>query len=48
MPVDTMTEMILGFSVIIGVLVVYILMLAARIKRARDKNDRLSENHPES
>jgi hypothetical protein len=43
-----MTEMILGFLVIIGVLVVYILMLAARIKRAEAKNDLISENHPES
>jgi preprotein translocase subunit YajC len=48
MPADTMTEMILGFSVIIGVLVVYFLILTARIKRAQAKNDQISENHPES
>ena len=46
MTADTMTEMILGFLVIIGVLVVYILMLAARIKHAEAKNDLISENHP--
>jgi len=48
MPADTMTEMILGFSVIISVLVVYILLLGARIKRARAKNDLISENHSDS
>ncbi|HEY9121474.1 MAG TPA: hypothetical protein VIM80_00610 [Brevefilum sp.] len=48
MPADTMTEMILGFSVIIGVLMVYILILTARIKRARAKNELISENHPGS
>jgi len=47
MPVDTMTEMILGFSVIIGVLVVYILTLVARVRRAQAKNELISENQPE-
>ncbi|MDY6845702.1 MAG: hypothetical protein SVP52_01030 [Chloroflexota bacterium] len=49
MPADTMTEMILGFSVIIGVLVVYILVLVARVRRAQAKKDVfLSENQPGS
>ncbi|MDF1520659.1 MAG: hypothetical protein RQ728_06790 [Brevefilum sp.] len=48
MPADTITEMVLGFLVIISVLVVYILLLAARIKRARAKNDLISENHLDS
>jgi len=44
MPADTMTEMILGFSVIIGVLVVYILTLVARMRRAQNKDELTSEN----
>ncbi len=35
MPADTMQYMILGFSVIIGVLVMYTLILAGRIHAAK-------------
>jgi hypothetical protein len=45
---DTLTEMILGFAVILGVLGVYILILAVRIRRARVKNARLYEDKTES
>jgi hypothetical protein len=45
---DTLTEMILGFAVILGVLGVYILILAVRIRRARVKNARLSKDKTES
>jgi hypothetical protein len=48
MPADTMTEMILGFSVIMGVLVVYILTLIARTRRAQAKDELTSENQSES
>ena len=43
---DTLTEMILGFSVILGVLGVYILTLAIRILRARRKHNTTRENNP--
>ena len=45
---DTLTEMILGFSVILGVLGVYILTLAIRMRRARTKQDEISKNHTDS
>jgi hypothetical protein len=32
---DTLTEMILGFSVILGVLVLYVITLYLRIRQAR-------------
>jgi len=32
---DTLTEMILGFSVILGVLLVYVLTLFLRLRKAR-------------
>ncbi len=35
MPTDTMTEMILGFAVILAVLLVYFLTLIIRIRRAK-------------
>lgn len=43
MPSDTMNEMILGFAVILGVLLVYTLTLIIRTKKARAKH----ENQPE-
>jgi hypothetical protein len=45
---DTLNEMILGFSVILGVLGVYILTLAARIRRARAKNKSFTEDSTKS
>jgi len=45
---DTLTEMILGFSVILGVLGAYILSLAVRMGRARAKNERITRNNPKS
>ncbi len=45
---DTLTEMILGFSVILGVLGVYILTLAIRMRRARSINKQISKNYPNS
>jgi len=47
MPADTMFEMILGFSVIISVLVVYILTLVVRVRRAQAKDAFISGNQPE-
>ena len=43
MPSDTLNEMILGFSVILGVLLFYTLTLIIRTKKARDQQ----ENKPE-
>ena len=38
MPADTLNAMILGFAVILGVLVVYIITLILRMKRARKRH----------
>ena len=35
MPADTFNDMILGFSVILGVLVLYVLSLFLRFRKAR-------------
>lgn len=35
MPANTMSEMILGFGVILGVLLVYVLSLIIRTRKAR-------------
>jgi hypothetical protein len=35
MPVDTLQEMILGFAVLLGILLVYTLSLTIRIHRAK-------------
>ncbi|MDY6866526.1 MAG: hypothetical protein SVT56_01255 [Chloroflexota bacterium] len=35
MPADTLTDMILGFAVILGVLVLYVLSLIIRIAKAK-------------
>lgn len=42
---DTLSEMILGYTIILGILVVYIFSLAIRFKRARSKNKAFSEDH---
>jgi hypothetical protein len=41
MPADTLTDMILGFAVILGVLVLYVLSLIIRI--AKTKKDKTQE-----
>jgi hypothetical protein len=48
MTADTLNEMILGFSVILGVLVVYILTLIFRWRRAGSEFERISEDQSES
>jgi hypothetical protein len=45
---DTLNEMILGFSVILGILLVYILSLIVRMRRARLGKKNIGENPPES
>ena len=45
---DTLVEMIFGFSVILGVLGAYILIMAVRMRRARVKNNKISKDLPES
>ena len=45
---ETLNEMILGFSVILGVLGVYILTLAIRTRRARAKNTSFTEDNTKS
>ena len=37
MPADTLTEMILGFSVILGVLLLYVLSLFLRVRKAKNR-----------
>ena len=41
---DTLTEMILGFSVILGILLVYVLTLYLRLRTARAKLKNQSRN----
>ena len=43
---DTFNEMILGFSVIFGALVIYVLSLIIRFKRAMLKNAAITEEFP--
>lgn len=43
---DTLNEMILGFVVILGILAVYILILAIRMRREKLKTTRLTKNQP--
>ena len=44
MTADTLTEMILGFSVILGVLLLYALSLFLRIRKARSQG----KNNPDT
>ncbi len=39
MPADTLTDMILGFSVILGVLLVYVISLILRVRKARSQGN---------
>ena len=41
---DTLNEMILGFSVILGILLVYVLTLYLRLRTARTKLKNQSRN----
>ena len=45
---DTLTEMIFGFAVILGVLGAYILILAVRMRQARSKYHVRTEKYNES
>ncbi len=44
MPADTMNEMILGFAVILGVLIVYAVTLILRFRQAKNKQRHQREN----
>ena len=46
MPADTLNEMILGFSVILGLLLLYVLSLFRRIHKAKTQSKN-SRNNPE-
>jgi len=47
MPADTFNDMILGFSVILGVLVLYVLSLFLRIQKARKgQTDKRNQDPP--
>jgi|GEM_PF-1040709 hypothetical protein len=39
MPVDTLNEMILGFAVILGVVLIYVLSLILRTRRAKKQHE---------
>ena len=43
MPVNTLNEMILGFAVILGVLLIYILSLILRTRRAKNRHEHSQE-----
>ncbi len=45
---DTLNEMILGFVVILGILSIYILILAIRMKHEKLKKDSFKKNQPKS
>lgn len=45
MPADTLTEMILGFSVILGVLLLYVLSLFLRVRKAQNRQKNAAD-HP--
>lgn len=47
MPIDTLNEMIFGFAVILGILLIYIVSLFVRYKRKkRNVNQRKRKNKP--
>lgn len=48
MPADTVLDMILGFSVILGVLLLYIISLFWRTRKARQRQQNQAENSPRS
>ena len=45
---DTLREMILGFSVILGVLIVYVIALFLRLHKARTLRAHISGENPSS
>lgn len=44
MPADTMNEMILGFAVIVGVLILYAVTLMLRTRQAKNKQRTHQDN----
>jgi hypothetical protein len=46
MPADTFSEMILGFSVILGILALYVVTLFFRIRKARSKGKEEGNQSP--
>ena len=48
MPANTQTEMILGFSVILGVLVLYVLSLIFRFRKAQNSKKRTADHLSET
>jgi len=44
MPANTLTEMILGYGVILGILLLYVLSLILRFRRAKTNQHDFSEN----
>lgn len=48
MPADTLTEMILGFSVILGGLLLYALSLFLRIRRAQNRKKNIKDHLPKA
>jgi hypothetical protein len=40
MPANTLTDMILGYAVILGILLIYILTLIIRTRKARTQRDK--------
>jgi len=38
MPADTLNEMILGFAVILGILLIYVVILIIRTKKAKSRS----------
>ena len=48
MPANTQTEMILGFSVILGVLLLYVLSLILRFRKAQNQKKGSADHLPET
>ena len=46
MPADTFNEMIFGFSVILGILVLYVVTLFFRIRKAQSKGKEAGNQTP--
>ena len=42
MPAETLNEMILGFGVILGILLIYVFSLILRIRKAKIKHEKIT------
>jgi hypothetical protein len=48
MPAETLNQMILGFAVILGILVIYVVSLIIRLRKAKRKSRQAREQYPTS